>query len=50
MNEIICRCGHKMVRIGQQNDTSFGKNTKRIEYSCPNCGNVAFLDPEKWDL
>ena len=28
MNDIICRCGHKMVKIGQQVNTSFGKITK----------------------
>lgn len=50
MNDIICRCGHKMVKIGQQVDTSFGKITKRIKYSCPNCGKEAFLDPMKWNL
>jgi len=50
MKEIICRCGHKMVRIGLQDDTSFERITKRIKYFCPNCGNEAFLDPKKWNL
>jgi len=50
MKELFCRCGHKMVRIGEQNATSFGRTTKRIRYSCPYCENEAFLDPKKWNL
>ncbi len=50
MKEIICSCGHKMIKVGPQEDTSFGKITKRIKYSCPSCMNIAFLDPEKWNL
>ena len=50
MDDIICRCSHKMVKIGEVTDTSLGKSTQRIKYVCPHCGNEAFLDPKKWNL
>jgi predicted RNA-binding Zn-ribbon protein involved in translation (DUF1610 family) len=49
-DDIICSCHHKMVKCGETTDTSLGKSTQRFKYVCPHCGNVAFLDPDKWDL
>lgn len=50
MDDIICRCSHKMVKIEEVTDTSLGKSTQRIKYVCPHCEDVAFLDPIRWNL
>ena len=51
MEKVFCNCcHHEMTKLGTTSDCTFGIETARVKYVCPNCGHVAFLDPEKWNL